>query len=312
MTSLLLGVDSGGSKTTVVLADERGHILGEGRSGCSNYQYVGEASAVAKIDAAIDAAFAQANLPRRVTDYACFGIGGVDTAEDMVKAQRWVSDNHWAKRCLTVNDGMLPLYAVCADGVGVSVIAGTGAIMWAQTSDGRVARSSGWGYLLGDEGGGWELGYQVLRHLARSVDGRGPATQLKDAVLAHWQLANVYGLITRLYQSDVQPSDIASLARVALDCAAAGDEIALQIAQRGADELALGAWAVAHELHLQTPFTLAYSGSLLIKGLHYRKLFAAACHQRIGDVTLIPVEDPVTGAVAAAHLLMTADVEHAA
>ena len=307
MTSLLLGVDSGGSKTRVVLADESGRTLGEGRSGCSNYQYVGEASAVAEIDGAIDAAYAQASLPRRVTDYACFGIGGVDTAEDKVKAQRWVTDNHWAKRCLTVNDGMLPLYAACADGVGVSVIAGTGAIMWAQTSDGRVARSSGWGYLLGDEGGGWELGYQVLRAVARAADGRGPTTQLTDAILAHWQLADVYGLITRLYQADVQPSDIASLAKVLLACAEEGDETALQIALRGADELALGAWAVAHELDMQAPFTLAYSGSLLIKGLHYRGLFATACQQRMGDVTLMPVEDSVTGAVAAARLLMTTD-----
>jgi N-acetylglucosamine kinase-like BadF-type ATPase len=304
MTPLLLGADSGGSKTRVILADESGRTLGIGHSGCSNYQYVGEASAIAEINAAIDAAYAQADQPRRVTDYACFGIGGVDTPEDFDKAQRWVSENGWAKRCLTVNDGMLPLYAACADGVGVSVIAGTGAIMWAQSRDGRVARSSGWGYLLGDEGGGWELGHEALRHVARAADGRGPTTQLTEAVLAHWQLANVYGLITRLYQADVQPSDIASLAKVVVDCAATGDPIASHIARRGADELALGAWAVADELGMQAPLTLAFSGSLLIKGLHYRELFAEACRQKLGDVTLAPVEDPVTGAVAAARLLM--------
>ena len=306
MTSqqLLLGVDSGGSKTRVVLADERGNPLGTGMAGCSNYQYVGEAAAVAEIEAGIGAAFAQAGIARRTVDAACFGIGGADTPEDMAKARQWVADNHWAAHCLAVNDGMLPLYAACPDGQGVSVIAGTGAIMWAQTVDGRIARASGWGYLLGDEGGGWQLGYEALRHVARAADGRGPATLLTERVLAHWSLRTPYDLINRVYQADVTPSDIAALAKVVVDCAAEGDAIALQIARAGADELALAAKTVMDALGLRLPLTLAYSGSLLIKGLFYRELFAQSCRRMIGDIVLAPIEDPVMGAVAAAKLLM--------
>ncbi len=306
MTSqqLLLGVDSGGSKTRVVLADADGHVLGAGHAACSNYQYVGEAAAVVEIEAGIEAAFAQAGIMRRRVDAACFGIGGADTPEDIAKARKWVDDNHWAMRCLAVNDGMLPLYAACPDGQGVSVIAGTGAIMWAQSLDGRIARASGWGYLLGDEGGGWQLGHEALRHVARADDGRGPATLLTPRVLAHWNLTSPYGLITRLYHADVTPADVASLAKVVIDCAAEGDELALQIARAGADELALAAKTVMNRIDLHLPLTLAYSGSLLIKGLFYRQLFTDACRRMIGDIALAPVEDPVTGAVAAAKLLL--------
>ena len=304
---LLLGVDSGGSKTRVVLADPDGRVLAEGRAGCSNYQYVGEAKAVAEIEAGIDAAFAQALLPRRMADYACFGIGGADTPEDMVKARNWVNDNHWARHCLAVNDGMLPLYAACPDGQGISVIAGTGAIMWAQTLDGRAARSSGWGYLLGDEGGGWDLGHEALRHIVRAEDGRGPATLLTSRVLAHWGMQSPYDLIHRLYQADVAPSDIAALARVLLECAAEGDAVALQAARQGAAELALAARAVMDAVGLSLPLTLAYSGSLLIKDQFYRQLFAGECRRQIGDLNLVPVEDPVTGAIAAAKLLKERD-----
>ncbi|HEY3340484.1 MAG TPA: BadF/BadG/BcrA/BcrD ATPase family protein [Anaerolineae bacterium] len=301
---LLLGVDSGGSKTHVALADQSGHILGEGWSGCSNYQYVGEARAVAEIEAGILAAFTQSGIARRSVGYACFGIGGADTPDDLLKAQRWVSDNHWAGQSLTVNDGMLPLYSACPQGEGVTVIAGTGAIMWARTLDGRVARTSGWGYLLGDEGGGWNLGHEALRYVARASDGRGPATLLTERVLAHWQLQHPYDLITRLYQADITPRDIASLGRVVLECAAEGDPIALRIAQTGAEELALAAHAAMQAVGMQPPQTLAYSGSLLIKSLFYRSLFAEACRRLIGDMGLVPVEDPVTGAIAAAKLLL--------
>jgi N-acetylglucosamine kinase-like BadF-type ATPase len=306
MTSqhLLLGVDSGGSKTHVALADQDGQILGQGWSGCSNYQYVGEVRAVAEIEAGIDAAFAQAGIARRSVGYACFGIGGADTPEDMQKAQRWVSDNRWAAHSITANDGMLPLYAACPEGEGVSVIAGTGAIMWARTLDGRIARTSGWGYLLGDEGGGWNLGHEALRHVARAADGRGPSTMLTERVLAHWQLRHPYDLITRLYQADVAPGDIASLGRVVLECAEQGDPIALHIAQTGAEELALAARTAMQALGMKLPQTLAYSGSLLIKGLFYRRLFAEACERMIGELALVPVEDPVKGAIAGARLLL--------
>ncbi len=309
MTSqqLLLGVDSGGSKTHAVLADEHGNTLGAGLAGCSNYQYVGEASAIAEIESAIDAAFGQAGLARRSVDYACFGIGGADTPEDMAKARQWVADHRWAAHCLAVNDGMLPLYAACPDGQGVSVIAGTGAIMWAQALDGRIARASGWGYLLGDEGGGWQLGHEALRSVARAADGRGPSTLLTERVLAFWSLRTPYDLINRLYQADVTPADVAALAKVVVDCAAEGDAIALRIARAGADELALAAKAVMDTLGLRLPLTLAYSGSLLIKGLFYRELFAESCRRMIGDIALAPVADPVLGAVAAAKLLMARD-----
>ncbi|HEY3290042.1 MAG TPA: BadF/BadG/BcrA/BcrD ATPase family protein [Anaerolineae bacterium] len=306
MTSqiLLLGVDSGGSNTRVVLADADGQFLGAGYAACSNYQYVGEAAAVAEIETGIEAAFKQAGIARRMVDAACFGIGGADTPDDFDKARKWVDDNQWAARCLAVNDGMLPLYAACPDAQGVSLIAGTGAIMWAQSLDGRMARVSGWGYLMGDEGGGWQLGHEALRHVARAADGRGPATQLTPAILAHWNLSTPLDLVTHLYKADVQPADIASLAKVVIDCAAQGDALALQIARAGADELALAAKTVMDRVGLRLPQTLAYSGSLLIKGLFYRELFTAASVRMIGDIALVPVDNPVKGAVAAAKLIL--------
>jgi N-acetylglucosamine kinase-like BadF-type ATPase len=176
--------------------------------------------------------------------------------------------------------------------------------MWAQSLDGRMARVSGWGYLMGDEGGGWQLGHEALRHVARAADGRGPATQLTPAILAHWNLSTPLDLVTQLYKADVQPADIASLAKVVIDCAAQGDNLALQIARTGADELALAAKTVMNRVGLRLPQTLAYSGSLLIKGLFYRDLFAAACAQMIGNIALAPVDKPVMGAVAAARLLV--------
>ena len=40
---------------------------------------------------------------------------------------------------------------------GVIVISGTGAIVYGINANGDEARASGWGYLLGDEGSGYDI-----------------------------------------------------------------------------------------------------------------------------------------------------------
>jgi N-acetylglucosamine kinase-like BadF-type ATPase len=305
---LLLGLDGGGSKTHVVVAGADGRILGRGSAGASNYQYVGEARAIAEISRAIEQAYAAAGEPLRPADAACFGFGGADTPEEMAAMQSWIRRHEWARRYLLLNDGLLPLYAACPDGHGAAVVAGTGAIMWAQTRDGRIARASGWGYLFGDEGSGYSLGSETLRHIMRGADGRGPRTALAERVLAHWQLPDTRHLLLHLYGREVLPAEIAGLARVALECAADGDAVALGIARAGADELAQAVEAAMRGVGLRPPATLAYTGSLLVKSALYRALFGEAIRARVGPVDLRGVELPVLGALAAAVLFRSGEL----
>lgn len=301
--TLLLGIDSGGSKTRVILADAEGREIGSGAAGASNYQYVGEERALQAMNEAIGQAFAQAGLERRPVDFAGFGFGGADTPQEIAKMSGWAAQHRWARSFVVINDGMLPIYAACPDGEGVGIVAGTGTIVWAATRAGRVTRASGWGYLMGDEGGGYWLGHETLRHIARAEDGRGPHTALMARVLEHWQLPDMHGLILRMYSRRWEPSEIAPLARVLLTCAEAGDAVALSIARAGADELALSAATGMRGVGLKPPLALAYTGSLLVRNAFYRSLFAEAVERRIGQADLRAVESPVIGAVAAARLL---------
>lgn len=50
---VVLGIDGGGSKTTALLANRQGQVLGRGTSGPSNYQVVGSDAAWQALDAAI-------------------------------------------------------------------------------------------------------------------------------------------------------------------------------------------------------------------------------------------------------------------
>ena len=54
-------------------------------------------------------------------------------------------------------------------GEGIFLYAGTGSIAIHITRDEKEITSGGWGYLLGDEGGGFWIGREALRHLARNA-----------------------------------------------------------------------------------------------------------------------------------------------
>jgi glucosamine kinase len=64
-----------------------------------------------------------------------------------------------------MDDMQLAYKAHFAPGEGILVYSGTGSIAYHITTEGQVVRSGGYGYLIGDEGGGFWIGQQALRYL---------------------------------------------------------------------------------------------------------------------------------------------------
>ncbi|HET9221200.1 MAG TPA: BadF/BadG/BcrA/BcrD ATPase family protein, partial [Roseiflexaceae bacterium] len=157
MTDLLLGVDGGGSGTRALLADRSGAILGAGAAGPSNHQAIGLEAAAQAIQSAIDMAFRDARVERsRPVAAICLGLAGAGRPEDRLRFEAWATRQNIARRCAVASDAELVLTAGTPDGWGVALICGTGSIAWGRAPDGRSARAGGWGYLLGDEGSGYD------------------------------------------------------------------------------------------------------------------------------------------------------------
>src|SRR5262249_60455851 len=92
---------------------------------------------------------------------------------------------------------------------------------------------------------------------------------------------------------------VASLAPLVLDAAEAGDNVAGQLVEEGARELALAAASVARQLGFGPgPVPLALAGGLLLAGAGYRGRVLrelAALGVNASPVTLVP--EPALGAV---------------
>jgi glucosamine kinase len=130
-------------------------------------------------------------------------------------------------------------------------VAGTGSIAYGRDAAGRAARSGGWGYLLGDEGGGFWIGRSALAAVVRQFDGRGPATMMTDLVLADMRLGSPTELIHVVYESGLQRRAIAGIAWVVERASTAGDAVATEILTRAGAELTAAAASVVTRLGMR-------------------------------------------------------------
>jgi N-acetylglucosamine kinase-like BadF-type ATPase len=246
--SVFLGVDGGGTKTHVVLADLGGTPLGVGVSGASNWEDVGIEGAIATVDNAAAQAFAEAGLGAADVTAAVLGLAGLDWESDSRKLA--VIPESLGLTCpwSTVNDSFVALRAGANHPWGIVVIAGTGAVAAGRHPDGEEFRTLGLGPVYGDFGSASEIGEEAMRAVAEWFIGLGPSTALTDALCAQVNVASAQELLERFSRSQ-EPLD--SIARIVMKVADDGDGIAKGIAERAGAGLGARAALVARKLSMQ-------------------------------------------------------------
>jgi N-acetylglucosamine kinase-like BadF-type ATPase len=297
--SLLLGIDGGGSKTRALITDRDGTALGEGIATSSNYHRVGFDGARTAIETAIADAFARAGRAPERFAAATFGLAGVDRDADRDLYARWLDDGRLTARYSIVNDAQLVLAAGAPEGWGVSLICGTGSMCYGKSQSGAVARAGGWGYLVGDEGSGYNIAVRAIQLATQTADGRSFAKALLAAVLDYWKIERPEDLVTCLYDSDTTLAKIAGLAPSVLALAET-DQYARRLLDGAAAALAHHLDVVVKKLALEKP-PVALAGGLLCVSEALRAAVVARASTPLGDVHVI--EKPVLGAIALARRL---------
>jgi N-acetylglucosamine kinase len=244
----VLGIDAGGSKTVCLLADERGRIVSEARAGGANLAASGELEVEKILHGLMDQAIGDREIR---PDAICLGIAGVDRPSDAAAVHGIMRRIGFKSRILVVNDALIALVAGVGDDPGVVIIAGTGSIAYGRDKAGHAARAGGWGYLLGDEGGGFWIGRAALSAVVRQFDGRGPTTLLTDMVLSEMGLASPRDVIHAVYDKGLPRRSISSIASVVQRAVDAGDAIAADILDRAAFELTSAAASVVSRLNMR-------------------------------------------------------------
>ncbi len=270
----VLAIDGGNSKTEVALVAGDGTLLAQVRGDRSNFQGIGMDEAFRVLDglvatAAREAGVADGELIARHTS-AC--LAGADLPDEEQLLTDLVHARGWTSSSLVVNDTFAVLRAGVDDdggrGVskywGVGVTCGAGINCVGVAPDGETTRFLSLGAISGDWGGGGDLARESLWHSARAEDGRGPETELRTAVPAHFGLDTVRDVTIGCYQNKISHTDLHGLVPVLFEVALHDDQVARDLLLRQADEVANMAITAARRLGLtQAAMPVVLGGSIL-------------------------------------------------
>lgn len=258
--SPVLGVDGGGTKTHVIVADPGGAILGVGVSGAANWEDVGMAAAGAAILSAIREALNRAGVKPEDMEASVFGLAGVDFASDELRLSSVPDSLGLGGPHRIVNDSLVALRAGTNRPWGVVVIAGSGSIAGGRNPDGEEFRTLGLGPIYGDWGAGTEVSQAAVSAVADQVTGRGPETALAEKLRERTGSASILEMLEGLGRARIDDTVFSPLV---VEAAEGGDAVARRILERAGTALGASAALVARKLRMtEMEFELVMSGGM--------------------------------------------------
>jgi N-acetylglucosamine kinase-like BadF-type ATPase len=184
---------------------------------------------------------------------------------------------------------------------GVVLISGTGSVAWGLGAGGEKARAGGWGHLLGDEGSGFGIAREAVRHALTEMDRERPPDRLTGSLLLACDLSRPDQLLDLFYDNSSR-RDWADRARVVFELAEVGDPASTRIVDEAAAALAELVEVVTGRISLLGPVVMA-GGLMMHQALLQSEVRRRLGKRGIADVRLLDAE-PVVGAVRLAERLV--------
>ena len=275
-----LGIEGGGTRTVVLLADVNGRTRCRLETGPANMKLMTDAQLTQRLRSIATA------LP--LPDALGIGLSGAWAEADFGRI-RSAAAKVWPRiPCYATNDLETALTAA-ADGKlteripQVLIVSGTGSGCYGKSVEGRGVKVGGWGHVLGDKGSGYDIGLRALQAVVDGYDHELVWPDLGGRLLRALQLNEPNDLIDWAQGAD--KTEIASLAADVFAAWDHKDRTAAEILTGAARNLARDAAACARRLtKCGAPVQFVLTGSILLKqprfaaqvGRELRKLWPKA------------------------------------
>ncbi|MDX7951905.1 BadF/BadG/BcrA/BcrD ATPase family protein [Lichenihabitans sp. Uapishka_5] len=247
--AVFIGVDGGGSRTRVRIADQAGTPIAGAEGGSANV-YLAPDTAVQTIMDTIERAALAAGLERGTLSHAALGLGLAGISSPLIAAQVEARFAGRFARVRASDDAIVACLGAHAGRDGGLVIAGTGSAAVVRTGD-RQINLGGRGFLLGDDGSGAVMGRQAWRRALRAHDGLEASTPLLQGLMAEFDhdpvavitwgrhaTSSQYGAYAPRILSAAQECDPAALS-IANEAASAIEELVVATRRHGARRVSL-------------------------------------------------------------------------
>jgi N-acetylglucosamine kinase-like BadF-type ATPase len=295
MIPAVLAVDGGNSKTDVALVAEDGNVLVavRGPGACPP-----TAATLMPLVREVAARAGLTDGPVARHTMACVANVDLPEEEDALAAE--LARQSWSASTEVRNDTFAVLRAGSRRPWGVAVACGAGMNCVGVAPSGETARFLALGYTTGDWGGGLRLGKEMMFFVSRAEDGRGPDTLLRPLLAAHFGERTVHDVAVALHQGRIPESELVTLVPLLFQAAENGDEVAVRLVERQAEEVYLMARSAIDRLGIAADCPdiilgggiLAARSPLLVEGIERR------IKQELPTATPCYVEIPPVGGAA--------------
>lgn len=310
-----IGVDSGGTRTRALLADETGRVFGGGHAGSANRNHHTRHQILSNLRQAICAAIVESP-----SDYSLstifLGVGGVSTDADCDAIKtivREIPEISPDSRVVVRNDTAIALTGGLAGRPGMALIAGTGSVCFGVNGRGEQWTCGGWGALADDIGSASWVGLRAVQAAVRAVDGRSEDTRLRKVVFDFLNLRHPRELIDRVHNQGLERADLGRLAPLVVEVCQQGDNAAAEIlreAARGLSEMVL---PTVQRLFGDDQCDLALIGGFALSGFPFQAMLTEqietiAPNVQVREPEMPPVQGAVLEALRADGIAWTADI----
>ncbi len=288
----IIGVDGGGTKTTVALAKTTGEVVKIAVGPASNPRNVGLEECVRVIKKLVEEVKGEEKIGASFIALAAVEEEYSDSKNYIAQSLKEVlqskvevgSDQLAAFRCGT------------KENYGAVIIAGTGAVShgW---NEGKEAKNSGWGYLA-DEGSAFYVGIEGFRSVSKHLDKRGKQTLITDILLKKWDITSDNQLRKIVY-SDFKKF-IPQISVFVDEAGKLGDKVAVNILQNAGEELVLSLKKTITDVELEGSFPVILSGAMFRSKIVFNYIKNSVLSDYKEAQVMLNDKDPVNGSVALA------------
>jgi N-acetylglucosamine kinase-like BadF-type ATPase len=291
----ILGIDGGGSKTLLAVADNTGNVtrmvFGGGTNPMDNPNWRAD----------LNTLFSELGpLPPDLVGAAA-GLPAYGEVAAISAAQRAaISELLGPTPRRILNDVDAAHFGAFAGQQGILILSGSGSMAWARDRHGASFRVGGWGDGFGDEGSAHWIGMRTIALVSQGLDGRAEVPALVDAFFDFLHLDRTEpndSLGAWFAGLGHARSEIAALAELIDRLAQAGEPAALAILDDAARELALHVRAIARRVEGGDQLAWSYAGGAFKSRLLLENLIG-----KIGRLPRPPILPPIGGALLCAAL----------
>lgn len=284
----IIGIDAGGSKTSVVHASFTDSVntdlqlIAEADFGAYNYRQDG----ITALHRLIKQILASFEIEDRRTTLLLGGFAGAGTPKSHEDIQKTFEKHGFRRDLINIkSDADLLLMAIGNEGIVLT--AGTGSMCLGRRKireDGREmnVRAGGYGFRAYSEPGGYQLGMRAIDVALKIEDGREQEpTVLYTRIKDYFGIANLEEIIPIIYAPVATNShinrQIAGIAKLVLKASHEGDKMANRLVTDVVDNFADHILAVYRRLGLENPLVGLHGG--LFADRHGDELFIKSLMQ---------------------------------